>query len=102
MEPFDIDNLPAPPSAEELARMLEKAQKEYLAALEKMTPEEREQAEATRKRLAKEETARLRSLAEDAAKLAVRTPPKTTPKFCTNCGAPVSGGKFCTNCGSPL
>lgn len=24
------------------------------------------------------------------------------PKFCTNCGAPVSVGKFCTNCGSPL
>ena len=24
------------------------------------------------------------------------------PKFCTNCGAPASGGKFCQHCGSPL
>ena len=24
------------------------------------------------------------------------------PKFCPNCGAPVSGGKFCGNCGSKL
>ncbi len=24
------------------------------------------------------------------------------PKFCSNCGAPVSGGKFCGNCGNAL
>ena len=27
---------------------------------------------------------------------------ETRPKFCSNCGAPASGGKFCQHCGSPL
>lgn len=26
----------------------------------------------------------------------------TYPKFCSNCGAPASGGKFCSNCGQKL
>lgn len=36
-----------------------------------------------------------------------QTPPSaggtgTLPKFCPNCGTPVSGGKFCTECGQKL
>ena len=92
----------AEPSREELEKLLEKAQKDYQEALEKLTPEERAQAELRAKKLVEEDQARLQALVDDAAKAAAAIPAKPKPKFCTNCGAPVSGGKFCTNCGSPL
>ncbi len=102
MEPFDPEKMPEPPSAEEMAKILEKAQKEYLAAMEKLTPEERAQAELRRQRIIEEENNRLQAIVDDAAKVAAGVLPKPRPKFCTNCGAPAGGGKFCTNCGSPL
>ena len=102
METFDIHNMPEPPSPEEMAELLEKAQKEYLAAMEKLTPEERAQAEMRRQKIVEEENRRLQNIVNDAAKVAAGITSDRTPKFCTNCGAPVSGGKFCTNCGSPL
>ena len=90
------------PNREELAAMLEKAQKDYLAAMEKLTPEERAQAEARAKQMIEEDRASMQALLDEAAKAAAGTLPKAAPKFCTNCGAPAGGGKFCTNCGSPL
>ena len=92
------------PSQEEMAKLLEKAQRDLQAALEKMTPEERAQAELRAKKMIEEDQASRQALVDEAAKILADFPPKekAAPKFCTNCGAPVRGGKFCTNCGSPL
>ena len=68
----------------------------------KMTPEERAQAEARAKKAVEEDEAARKALLDSAAAVLGGDAPKPKPKFCTNCGAPVSGGKFCTNCGSPL
>ena len=91
-------------SPEELEKMLEKAKKEAQAMLDKMTPEERERAEIEAKKLVEEDKASMQKLIDDAAKIAAESSHKAKemPKFCMNCGAPVSGGKFCTHCGSPL
>ena len=97
----DMDNINGY-SQEELEKMLEKAKKDMQAALDKMTPEEREQAELKAQKLIEEDQASMQKLIDDAASALAGTSPKKMPKFCTNCGAPVSGGKFCSNCGSPL
>lgn len=89
-------------SREELQKALEKAKKDYEEAMAKLTPEERAQAELRAQKMIEEDQARMQALVDDAAKIAGGFPAKAAPKFCTNCGAPVSGGKFCTNCGSPL
>ena len=91
-------------SQEEFKELLEKAKREAQAALDRMTPEERAQAEMKAAKLIEEDRAAMQSLYDQAVKAAAGFPQKetTAPKFCTNCGAPVSGGKFCTNCGSPL
>ena len=92
------------PSPEEMQKLIEKAQQEVQAALAKMTPEERAQAESRAQKLMEEDRASMQRLMDEAAKVAAGDIPKAkaAPKFCTNCGAPVSGGKFCTSCGSPL
>ncbi len=90
------------PSPEELQKLLEKAQREVQAALEKMTPEERAQAELNAKKRMEEDRASMQALVDEAAAVAAGSIPKTAAKFCPNCGAPVSGGKFCANCGKPL
>ena len=92
------------PSAEELEKMLEKAKKDAQAILEKMTPEEREQAEIKAKKLIEEDRASLQNIIDDASAITAGTYEKEKQKlkFCSNCGAPASGGKFCTYCGSPL
>ena len=92
------------PSREELEKALEKAKRDAQELWEKLTPEERERAAAaTRSRIA-EDQASMQKLLEDARAVAAGAAPqeRRAPKFCTNCGAPVSGGKFCRNCGSPL
>ena len=38
---------------------------------------------------------------EEKARIEAEQAPKS-PKFCSHCGSPVSGGKFCSNCGKPL
>lgn len=92
-------------SQEELEKALEKAKKDLEETLAKMTPEERAQAEAKAQKLIAEDQARTDRMIEQAKAIAAGADPIEVlkkPKFCTNCGAPVSGGKFCTNCGSPL
>ena len=91
-------------SQEELEKMLEKAKKDLQAALDKMTPEEREQAEIKAKKLIEEDKAAMQKMIDEAAAVSAGSLPekKNEAKFCSNCGAPANGGKFCTYCGSPL
>ncbi len=89
---------------ERLAKLAEKAEKEARAALEKLTPEERRRAEEGAKKYMEEESRKNREFMEKIEKLRQEQAEreKAKPKFCTNCGAPVSGGKFCENCGAKL
>ena len=57
------------PSPEELEKMLEKAKKEAEAALAKLTPEQRAEAEMRAKKLMEEDAAAMRELVESASKL---------------------------------
>ena len=92
------------PSREELQKLIEKAQRDLEEQLAKMTPEERAAADRKAQKLIEEDRAAKQALIDEAAKVAAGdlSGAKPRPKFCTNCGAPVSGGKFCMNCGSPL
>ena len=96
-----MESIPMP-SREEMEKLIEKAKKDLEAALEKMTPEERAQAEARAQQAIEADRAAKQAMLDEAAKIAAGIGTKPAPKFCTNCGAPVRGGKFCTNCGSPL
>ena len=87
---------------EELSALVEKAQRDLQEALDRMTPEERQKAEEKAKALIEEDRRSMQELVEQAAKVAASAPEKPGPKFCMNCGAPVSGGKFCASCGHPL
>lgn len=114
---------------EELAKQVEKAQKEAEARLAAMTPEERLQAQENAKRMMEEEAAkreavlaRVREMS-DALKAAAQptstnpsmasaqpTSPNPSvapaqpkgPNFCPNCGAKAMGYRFCSNCGNRL
>ena len=88
------------PTREELEKMVEKAQRELQERLDKMTPEEREQFEINAKKLIENDRAYLNDLIQSASKIAA--PQENRPKFCPNCGAPVSGGNFCMYCGGKL
>ena len=90
------------PSKEELEALIEKAKKELQERLDKMTPEEREQAKLRYEQAKAEDEAKLRDLTETAAKFASGAAPAKAPKFCPNCGARAGGGKFCEYCGSKL
>ena len=61
MEPIKM------PSSEEMEELLRKAQAELNAALEKMTPEERAQAEARAKKAVEEDEAARKALLDSAA-----------------------------------
>ena len=107
---------------EELAKQVEKAQKEAEARLAAMTPEERLQAQENAKRMMEEEAAKRESMLarvremSDALKAAAQptspvqpmTPGAPTqdqpngPNFCPNCGAKAMGYRFCSNCGTRL
>ena len=91
-------------SPEELQQALEEAKRKLQETLDQMTPEEREQAEKKAQQLIAEDQKQMQDLISQAAAVAAGDIPaaKPAPKFCTNCGAPVSGGKFCTSCGHPL
>ena len=86
----------------ELKKALEKAKKDAQAMLEKMTPEERMQAEINAKKLIEEDTASRQKLLDDAARVLGNTHPRERSRFCTSCGAPAGAGIFCEYCGSPL
>lgn len=88
------------PSPEELEKMLEKAKKEAEAALAKLTPEQRAEAEMRAKKLIEEDAAAMRALVESASKLSAGAAPKAA-RECPHCLAPVSG-RACEYCGSPL
>ena len=87
---------------EELQALLEKAKRDLQEKLDKMTPEERRQAEEKAKAAIEEDRKSMQDLIDSAARAAASFEGKPGPRFCTNCGAPVSGGKFCSYCGSPL
>lgn len=91
-------------SPEEIEKMLEKAKRDAQAILDKMTPEERAQAEIKAKKLIEEDKASMQKLIDEGNRIASALPvkEKKTPKFCANCGAPTNGGNFCEYCGSPL
>ena len=88
------------PSPEELEKMLEKAKKEAEAALAKLSPEQRAEAEMRAKKLIEEDAAAMRALVESASKLSAGAAPKAA-RECPHCLAPVSG-RVCEYCGSPL
>ena len=90
------------PTQEELEELVKKAQRELQERLDKMTPEERAQAEIKAQKMIEEDQASMQRMLDTAAKISERSSVKKPPKFCSNCGAPVSGGKFCAYCGSPL
>ena len=87
---------------EELMELLEKAKREAQERLDKMTPEERQKAEEKAKARIEEDRKSMQELIDAASRAAASSEDKPRPKFCTNCGAPDSGGRFCSNCGSPL
>ena len=91
-------------SPEELQRQLEEAKRKLQEQLDKMTPEERQEAERKAQQLIAEDKKRMQDLVNQAAAVAAGVVPagKAAPNFCTNCGSPVNGGKFCTSCGHPL
>ena len=114
---------------EELAKQVEKAQKEAETRLAAMTPEERLQAQENAKRMMEEEAAKREAMLarvremSDALKAAAQptstnpsmasaqpTSPNPSvapaqpkgPNFCPNCGAKAMGYRFCSNCGNRL
>lgn len=110
-------------SREELARMLEEAQKTAEETMSKLSPEERQQAEMKAQQMMANEQARLQQISENAARFAGTAAQSNTPstqekpadyvppavqqehqrrvRYCQNCGTP-GNGNFCANCGKPL
>lgn len=108
-----MDEMPKMPNytPEELAKMMEEAQKQALETWNKLTPEEQAKATAEAQRMMEEEARKHQEMmdtinrisAESKAKEAAKNAQDAQkPKFCPNCGTPVSGGKFCGNCGQAL
>lgn len=91
-------------SREELERQIEEAKRKVQEMLDRMTPEERAQAQAKAQNLIAEDQAAMQKLIENATAVLNSTAPaaQTSPRFCRNCGAPAEGGKFCSYCGSAL
>ena len=89
---------------EDLEKMIEKAKKDWQEALEKLSPEERAEAEKRAQKMVADDEAKRKRLLESASELlGKRSVPETpTPKFCKSCGAPAGSGKFCEYCGQPL
>lgn len=100
---------------EELAKLVEEAEKQAKATLDKMTPEEREQSIIRANKLIAEDQARLQKIVDEAKAVAngnyskdnepepeQESVEKNAARFCSNCGAPAGGGKFCEYCGKPL
>ena len=80
---------------EEMARQMEELNKLAQERWEQMSPEERRQGEIEAQKYLEEQAAKTQEIIAFSES-------RRRPKFCTNCGTPVSGGKFCTNCGHPL
>lgn len=115
-------------SREELERALEEANKKAQAMLDKMTPEERAQAQTKANRAIAENQAAMQKLINEANAVMNSYPPQREmmerntaqehgtipnpgayacdaahkPRFCQNCGAQAGSGKYCEYCGSAL
>ena len=91
-------------SREELEKLIEKAERDKQAMLEKMTPEEREAAEQRAKKLIEEDNAEMQRLIAAAAAAAGAPAPEKTkgPRLCPSCGAPAGEEKYCSFCGNLL
>ncbi|MBR0027412.1 MAG: hypothetical protein IJP58_02040 [Clostridia bacterium] len=98
-----MDNIKEP-TREELEQLVEKAKRDLQETLDKMTPEERAEAERKAKKAIAEDEARMQKIFEDVAKYTSggAMPAQSKPKFCPNCGAPAGSGNFCEYCGKPL
>jgi len=102
-----MDEMPKMPNytPEELAKMMEEAQKKAQEAWNKLTPEEQAKAAEEGQKLLEEETRKRQEMMDTVNRILADDKKKeeaSKPKFCPNCGAPVSGGKFCGNCGQAL
>ncbi|MBR2590898.1 MAG: hypothetical protein IKE65_08240 [Clostridia bacterium] len=97
-----MDNLNM--TQEQMQKEIERMQREIQEQLEKMTPEERAQAQARAQQAIQDDAVKMQKLLDEGAKIAAGITPAATkkPKFCGNCGAPAGSGKFCEFCGSPL
>lgn len=116
-------------SREEMERALEEAQKKVQAMLNKMTPEERVQAQMKANQAIAEDQAAMQKLIDEANAVMDGYPPQRemmerntaqehhvnpypgayvpnavqdTARVCPNCGAKAERGKFCEYCGSAL
>lgn len=115
-------------SREELERALEEAKKKAQAVLDKMTPEERAQAQTKANMTIAENQAAMQKLINEVAAVMDGYPPQREfmeqncaqehgtipnpgayacdaahkPRFCQNCGAQAGSGKYCEYCGKPL
>ncbi len=84
-------------SPEEHAKRMMEAQRAAEETVARLTPEEKQMAEAEAKAMMQK--LEQGSLSLDQIKdLAMGT----APKFCPNCGTPNKGTKFCPNCGNKL
>ena len=70
--------------------------------LDKMTPEEREQAEIRAQKLIEEDRIAKQKLIDEGTVIAAKFSGTKAPEFCSCCGAPAGTGKFCAYCGQPL
>ena len=89
------------PTSEEMQELIEKAKRDLEETLNKMTPEERKQAEIKARQAIADDKAEMDRMIAEAQAVAAQGTPEA-PKFCSNCGAPANGGKFCQYCGSAL
>ena len=105
-----MDNMPKMQSytPEELAKIQEEALKKAQETWNKLTPEEQAKATVEAQRMLEEETRKHQELMDTVKRFTEERKEREAaqnaqkPKFCNNCGAPVSGGKFCGNCGNAL
>ncbi len=102
-----MENMPKMQSytPEELAKIQEEALKKAQETWNKLTPEEQAKASENAQRMLEEEMRKHQEMMDTVNRLIAEKKEKentSKPKFCSNCGAPVSGGKFCGNCGNAL
>ena len=108
-----MDDMPKVPNytPEELVKLQEEALKKAQETWNKLTPEEQAKATENAQRMMEEEQRKHQEMMDQINRIMAEKKAKETaqpaqsvqkPKFCRNCGAPVSGGKFCSNCGNAL
>ena len=91
-------------SPEEMQQIMAATVKEAEKMMAKLTPEQRKKAEEEAKRMLEEETRKREALMAQVREIqnGAEKDQKSRPRFCGNCGAPVTDGNFCGNCGAPI